>query len=79
MYYGKGQYDDALKYHNKALEIDEELNDRVGMAKNYNNIGLVYYGKGQYDDALTYYNKALEINESIEEQLAWRSIIGILD
>ena len=26
VYYDKGQYDDALTYYNKALEINEELN-----------------------------------------------------
>ena len=36
-----GRLDEALEYHNKALKIDdEELNDRVGMAKDYASIAL---------------------------------------
>ena len=39
VYYKMGDYPKALEYHNKALEIDESLNDRVGMARDYGNIG----------------------------------------
>ena len=35
-----------LATHKKALEIHEELKDRVGMSADYTNIGLVYYNKG---------------------------------
>ena len=55
-----GQYSHSLKYHNKALEIDTELNDRVGLSGDYNNIGEAYPDKGQHDEALKYHNKALE-------------------
>ena len=35
----QGIHDQALEYHEKALAIDKELNDRVGMSKDYRNIG----------------------------------------
>ncbi len=35
----KGDLDEALKYGKMALEIQTELNDRVGMAIDDNNIG----------------------------------------
>ena len=38
VYRYKGLYDEALQYHKKALAIDEELNDKVGMAINYGRI-----------------------------------------
>ena len=42
-----GNYNEALEYHNKALEIDEkDLNDRVGMAIDYNNIGTCTFEYG---------------------------------
>ena len=34
-----GNYQQALDYQKKALEIHTELNDMVGMAEDYNNIG----------------------------------------
>ena len=41
-----GNYLQALDYHKKALAIHEDLNDRVGMARDYTNIGLVPYNDG---------------------------------
>jgi len=54
----EGQYDRAISYYNKAIEI----NSRYVWA--YNNRGLAYYYKGQYDKAISDYNKALDINPS---------------
>ena len=39
VYYSKGQLDDALQYHKKALEIHQAFEERVGMAIEYGNIG----------------------------------------
>ena len=53
----EGQYDRAIAYFNKAIE----LNPRDADA--YNNRGLAYFeGKGQYDKAIVDYNKAIELN-----------------
>ena len=38
-----GYYDRSLVYHKKALEIQEALEDRVGMAIVYNYMGIVYH------------------------------------
>ena len=55
-----GNYQQALDYHNKALEIHEDLNDRVGMGRDYANIGNGLKNMGNYQQALDYHNKALE-------------------
>ena len=53
----EGQYDRAIAYFNKAIE----LNPRDADA--YNNRGLAYFeGKGQYNKAIVDYNKAIELN-----------------
>ncbi len=54
------QYDEALKYNNKALEIYQETlgPSHASVAIIYNNLGAVYDGLGRYEDALEYYNKA---------------------
>ena len=63
----QGNYDKALEYYNKALEIDLSVHgDRhPNVATCYNNIGGVYDSQGNYDKALEYYNKALEIRLSV--------------
>jgi tetratricopeptide (TPR) repeat protein len=52
----KGQYTEALKDYNKALEISPDIADI------YVYRGFAYHNLGQYDEALKDYNKALEFN-----------------
>ena len=55
--FGKeGQYDRAIAYFNKALNINPRS------AEAYNNRGIAYDYKGQYDKAITDYSQAIEIN-----------------
>lgn len=55
-YADKGQYDQAILYYGKTLEITPRS------ASTYINRGQAYSAKGQYDRAISDYNKALEIN-----------------
>ena len=67
----KGDYDEALLYYHKSLNIsfrvfgvDESLFEIQGnsdIAELLYNIGNVYYNKGEIDEALTYYQKTLKI------------------
>ena len=61
-----GDYNKALAYYKKTLEIKESKlgKDHPDTASTYNNIAGVYYAKGDHDKALEYYEKALEISES---------------
>ena len=61
-----GDYDKALEYYGKALEIWESKlgKDHPSTAPTYNNIAGVHYAKGDYDKALEYFWKALKITES---------------
>ena len=69
IYKNLGYYEKSLQYHEKALEIYKELNERVGMATDYNDIGAVYRKKGQLDKALKYNVKALEIHEELNSRV----------
>ncbi len=62
-YYYLSDYDKALEYFEKALEIKESklVKDHPSTATTYNNIAEAYRDKGDYDKALEYYGKALEI------------------
>ncbi len=59
-------YDKALAYDQKALDISEAKlgTDHPNTATTYNNIAGVYRAKGDYDNALRFYQKALEIREA---------------
>jgi tetratricopeptide (TPR) repeat protein len=47
----------ALGYHRRSLGIDEELNDRVRMANDYENIGVILRDMGMHQEALLSHNK----------------------
>jgi len=57
----KGDLDNALKYHQDALKIDQEIGYKQGEASALGNIGLIYSDKGDLDNALKYFQDALKI------------------
>ena len=62
-YYSLGNYNKAIEYYKKALEIrintlDENHPD---VASSYNNLGAAYNGLGDYNKAIYFFEKALEI------------------
>ncbi|TPN87275.1 CHAT domain-containing protein [Aquimarina algicola] len=67
-YKDKGEYDEALKYYSKAININNKIIKEEGRnygSSVYNNIGVVYKYKGEYDKALFYFRKALKENTKI--------------
>jgi tetratricopeptide (TPR) repeat protein len=62
-----GKLQDALENHNKALKIHEELNDRVGIAKDYYNISFVL-SKTNKDEASNCLYNALSILQEFERE-----------
>ena len=60
-----GDYDKALEYYFKALEIRKEVlgEKHTDTASSYSNIGIVYDDLGEYNEALKFHNKALEIRK----------------
>ena len=70
VYRDLGDYDKALEYYFKALEITKEVlgEKHPDTASSYNNIGAVYHKLGDYDKALEFYNKALEIRKDVLEE-----------
>lgn len=67
VYANLGDYDKALEYYFKALEIYKVVlgEKHSDTASSYNNIGLVYDNLGDYDKALEFKNKALEIQKDV--------------
>jgi len=60
-------YDEALEWYQKALEISEKVlgKEHPSTATTYNNIAGVYSRQGDYPKALEWYQKALEIHEKV--------------
>lgn len=66
IYSNQGKYDKALVYLEKALKINEDLNNREEIATNCLSIAECYRKTNNYDKALKYadkgYEKVMEVN-----------------
>ena len=59
VYEHQGDYEKALEYYWKALEIRERVlgTDHPDTAATYNNMASVFYAQGDYEKALEYYGR----------------------
>jgi len=56
-----GDYDEAIFYHNKALNYEEKIKGKNMFKENtLNNIGVVYRNKKEYKKAINYYQLSLK-------------------
>ncbi len=60
----RGQYDQAILYFEKTLEIDRERKDSASIAVSLNNIGMVYSRWGKHRQAIDFYSDALDYTSS---------------
>lgn len=75
-YWSKGEYSLALQNYNEALKIEEELNNKSGIAKCLGRIGVIYQNQSDYTVALEYYAKALDIDETINNKTGVERHLG---
>lgn len=62
-------YSKALDYMQKALKIAESIDDKPGIAQQYNNIAGLYFNSiGNYPKSLEFYTKSLRVNREINDQ-----------
>ncbi|TYA52413.1 tetratricopeptide repeat-containing sensor histidine kinase [Formosa maritima] len=69
IYLALKQYDLALGLFYKSLEIEKELDNKLGLAINYHNIGYAQEAKGLIDDALINYKTSLKYNNEINSDI----------
>jgi CHAT domain-containing protein len=62
-----GQFQRALDYHFRVLEMRRSSNDRAGQAITLSNIGACYYSLGEKRKALSYYNEALTLMPVVKD------------
>ncbi len=57
------EYQLALNYHQKALDIQQEIGDERGLSHSFINMAGIFEKTDHMEQAVTFYNKALEIAE----------------
>jgi len=67
-FYARGDFQKAMEYYQRCLNIYEEISDKKGMAKTLNNIGVMYSNQGNFPQALVYYQRSLKIKEEISDK-----------
>ncbi|MBC7879755.1 MAG: tetratricopeptide repeat protein [Anaerolineae bacterium] len=60
-YYSLGEYQKAIDYHTKSLQMALQIGDKQGEGAAYGNLGLVYRIVGEYQKAIEFQNKRLQI------------------
>ncbi|MCR9226139.1 MAG: tetratricopeptide repeat protein [Flavobacteriaceae bacterium] len=63
------QYDLAILQFRRALKLEEELGNKLGLAINHQNIGHCLEEKGDLEGALENYRKSLAYNEEIDSEV----------
>jgi signal transduction histidine kinase/Tfp pilus assembly protein PilF len=72
------RFDDAFQYFEKALEILNELNDKLGKAKVIQSIANIYLNLGDYKYALDYLHRCLLILKDLDEKQFEASILSTI-
>lgn len=63
------QPEQALKVFSETLLMEQNSNNNLGIAINYQNIGYAYEAMGQLQTAKTHYEKSLQYNNIIDSDL----------
>lgn len=69
IYKHQGNYNDAITYYQKGLDLSESVDDKAGIANSYNNIANVCRNQGNYGKAIDLYMKALKLNEEVNNKV----------
>ena len=60
-----GQFDQALIYYKKTLDVKEEIDDNLSLGICYSNIAVIYHQLGDYENATANHRKSLETLNSL--------------
>jgi tetratricopeptide (TPR) repeat protein len=64
----RGDYDEAARQYQHALDIRERIGDQAGLADNYGQLGRLASDRGDYGEAARQYQRALDIHERLGDQ-----------
>ena len=62
-----GELEKAMDEYQYCLEIEEDENDSLGIARIYNNIGIVHMMSGKYDIGIEYWLQSLELKLALND------------
>jgi tetratricopeptide (TPR) repeat protein len=78
----RGDYDEATRQYQRALDIFERLGNQARMASTYHQLGILAQNRGDYDEATRQLQRALAIKERVGNQVSMAitySQLGVLE
>jgi tetratricopeptide (TPR) repeat protein len=70
------EYQQGLEAAQRALTIFNQLDDRLGQAFSYTNLGRTFAGKGEWSKALYAYNEALRLRRELKQAHLAIEVLG---
>ncbi len=68
----------ALSFYNKSISLKKNINDSSGIARVYNNIGIIHKNDHQLDSAVYYYNLSSSYAKNVKlKDIKWDNLINI--
>jgi tetratricopeptide (TPR) repeat protein len=64
----RGDYGEAERLYQRALDISEQLGNQANAAVGYLHLGNLAYQRGDYDEAARQFQRSLDINERLGNQ-----------
>lgn len=65
----QGLYQDAIAFHQQALEISQSAGDRICEVANYNHLSRIYVAQKNYSEAINYSQRALILSRQVGDKL----------
>ncbi|MBI3272183.1 MAG: tetratricopeptide repeat protein [Planctomycetes bacterium] len=73
-----GQWEEALKCHQRSLELRRRAGDRFGLPLSLNNVGLTYYLQGDFLRTCEFCREGVERVEEMERPALHATLLGNL-
>ena len=58
----------SLEYYFKSLDLNKEIDNKIEIARSFNNIGFIYEQQGNYEKRLSFQYKSLELYKKLESK-----------
>lgn len=68
LYRTRGDLKRSMDYFQKSIKIQFQIEDKKGIASNYNNIATIHLVNGENKKAMAFYEKSIEIKKEIKDQ-----------
>ncbi|WP_461442485.1 tetratricopeptide repeat-containing sensor histidine kinase [Maribacter sp.] len=68
LFYRKEDQKQAIAYHQKSMDINQELGNKEAISNDLANIGRVYFELGNYVESVSYFKRALAIDNEIGDE-----------